>query len=614
MLRSRIKPIGESTSSHNPQHILCSPTNDTTKTVEHSSLPSNNFHRVLPRRKRSRQEESQTRNTRSIFGRPVRFALIFLGCLCFVRTLEVGYKLSIGGVSAGEFGRFFVGWSSSWIFHEGSEGESDQIRKRNETTVTIDNYYSRPHIREAVPLIVGGSDGSGTRAFVRILEQLDVPMVVQDRGTMDVHAKEMYHGQGWPTLVISVLNVTRSASYNVHDLPVTLFESTQREIGKFLNSMQKAGKALVSSTVTSAAVPGRTSTIEKKWATGVLWGFKAPVSILLLPLFREQLPAMKVLHVVRDGRDTALSDNHSPVHKFYSSYYSNAAILNDALLEDETLTRSTRYNVKAMQLWNDWNKQVYDYGVRYSDGKSLDVLVMRTEDLVHYPLESVHLLADFVGSLHTAEQLCCLSRMVATDLGQSNRGRVDPFEMEEADKDASSEDRQVDPRDFENIRRRFVQFRATGPQGNQGRRLLQQSSGDVGKEDTPADIFKSGEKVATANHPEHDIHPPLRVPNHDERHAVDSVQVAKMQQILNDRRAAKRKEHEQVQSPEEVKSRYGKWMKLLSTNPEFANRLRREGRESLALFGYDPPRDFMDFIPRPALIPRCDASLISCSK
>ena len=86
----------------------------------------------------------------------------------------------------------------------------------------IDDYYSRPHIREPVPLIVGGSDGSGTRAFVDILVKLGVPMVIDDAGTADAHGKVMCSGKGWPCVVSKVLNVTRSANYSAEMLPASL--------------------------------------------------------------------------------------------------------------------------------------------------------------------------------------------------------------------------------------------------------------------------------------------------------------------------------------------------------------------------------------------------------
>jgi len=51
-------------------------------------------------------------------------------------------------------------------------------------------------------VVVGGSDGSGTRSVVALLEKLGVFMVVDDRGTNDVHAAEM---GGWPPVVSGFL-------------------------------------------------------------------------------------------------------------------------------------------------------------------------------------------------------------------------------------------------------------------------------------------------------------------------------------------------------------------------------------------------------------------------
>ncbi len=41
------------------------------------------------------------------------------------------------------------------------------------------------------------------------------------------------------------------------------------------------------------------------------WGFKNPRNMLLLPFLDEQFPEMKFIHVVRDGRDMALSSNQN---------------------------------------------------------------------------------------------------------------------------------------------------------------------------------------------------------------------------------------------------------------------------------------------------------------
>lgn len=42
---------------------------------------------------------------------------------------------------------------------------------------------------------------------------------------------------------------------------------------------------------------------------GLSWGWKCPHSYLLIPFLRSQFPRMKFIHVIRDGRDMAFSEN-----------------------------------------------------------------------------------------------------------------------------------------------------------------------------------------------------------------------------------------------------------------------------------------------------------------
>jgi hypothetical protein len=46
--------------------------------------------------------------------------------------------------------------------------------------------------------------------------------------------------------------------------------------------------------------------------------------------------------------------------------------------------------------------------------------------------------------------------------------------------------------------------------------------------------------------------------------------------------------------PRNVKDRYGKWKQRLEGNPELSARLHEEGKEALAIFGYEPVKTFMD--------------------
>jgi hypothetical protein len=45
------------------------------------------------------------------------------------------------------------------------------------------------------------------------------------------------------------------------------------------------------------------------------WGWKEPRSIYLLPFLHRHLPALRFLHVVRDGRDMALSSNQNQLRR-----------------------------------------------------------------------------------------------------------------------------------------------------------------------------------------------------------------------------------------------------------------------------------------------------------
>ncbi len=62
-------------------------------------------------------------------------------------------------------------------------------------------------------LIIGGSDGSGTRGVVDVLQSLHVDVVYEDRGTMDVHGQEMFEGLGWPELVKVALRASGGSAY-----------------------------------------------------------------------------------------------------------------------------------------------------------------------------------------------------------------------------------------------------------------------------------------------------------------------------------------------------------------------------------------------------------------
>ena len=81
--------------------------------------------------------------------------------------------------------------------------------------------------------------------------------------------------------------------------------------------------------------------VRARYAARVAFGFKAPISMVLLPLFAEVLGPFKFVHVVRDGRDLAFSDNQSPVLRFYNATFGTAAWARHARAPE----------ARALELW-----------------------------------------------------------------------------------------------------------------------------------------------------------------------------------------------------------------------------------------------------------------------
>jgi Sulfotransferase family len=104
-------------------------------------------------------------------------------------------------------------------------------------------------------------------------------------------------------------------------------------------------------------------------APGRSWGWKEPRSIYLLPFFHRHLPALRFLHVVRDGRDLALSSNQNQLRK-----HGDAAPIPPDLPEAE----------RSIALWSWVNLGAARYGEEHLGDHYLRV---RFEDLCARPVE-----------------------------------------------------------------------------------------------------------------------------------------------------------------------------------------------------------------------------------
>jgi hypothetical protein len=108
------------------------------------------------------------------------------------------------------------------------------------------------------------------------------------------------------------------------------------------------------------------------------WGWKEPRSIYLIPLFDRYLPNLRFLHVVRDGRDMALSKNQNQLRKHGSL----------AGLPREGLGPAAQ----SIALWAWANSEAARYG-RESLGERY--LRIRFEDLCREPEAAAARVLDF---------------------------------------------------------------------------------------------------------------------------------------------------------------------------------------------------------------------------
>jgi hypothetical protein len=115
-------------------------------------------------------------------------------------------------------------------------------------------------------------------------------------------------------------------------------------------------------------------------AEATCWGWKEPRSIYLLPFLDQEHPALRFLHVVRDGRDMAFSSNQQQLMKHGS-----------VVLERRV---SWRRPIRSIALWNDVNLMAADFGERVLGER---YKLVRFEDLCAEPAHSVEGIYRFFG-------------------------------------------------------------------------------------------------------------------------------------------------------------------------------------------------------------------------
>lgn len=269
-------------------------------------------------------------------------------------------------------------------------------------TTALDNYYSRSHLDFSTPsvLILGGLEGSGASAVLDALMHYKISILTLDEAsTQNIEA--------WQNIENAVLEAgIQTANYDFASLPESTQTAVKIEWQKIMQMMPQF-----------SAEGGRT----------ILYAIQAQDALFLLPVLKALISQpIKFLHCIRDGRDLSLLSGkeiphssrerrlgtatatslHSTAEQYLlDHYYQNTD-------PDVEGTNNQRI-VKAMRLWDDFNKDSLQWQQDHADASTFEYLAVRAEDFLspETKLESLIQLKHFVHAEDmTIESLCCLSR------------------------------------------------------------------------------------------------------------------------------------------------------------------------------------------------------------
>jgi sulfotransferase family protein len=186
------------------------------------------------------------------------------------------------------------------------------------------------------PVVIGAMGGSGTRVIARLVEGAGV-----------------------------FIGTNRNRAEDAREFVEFYDRWINRYLGREVLPLSQAEQAAMAREFQDC-VARHCATIP---APDLDWGWKEPRSIYLVPFFRKRFPSLKFIHVIRDGRDMALSKNQNQLRKH------GEAVLDPASDSLPALVRSAI-------LWSRINRAAADYGESVLGDRYLRV---RFEDVCQDP-------------------------------------------------------------------------------------------------------------------------------------------------------------------------------------------------------------------------------------
>lgn len=203
------------------------------------------------------------------------------------------------------------------------------------------------------PIVVGALGGSGTRSLVYILDKLGIWMGKLRNENEDAIATRQFLEHHFASLQSGITPDSRQTKDIIDAFSKAIF-------------------------IHRRAIPYSLSP----------WGWKNPRTMWLIPFLTMVFPGARFIHLVRDGRDMALSSNQTLLHKHGSlllgEKYSNDPIVNQ------------------LNLWTLGNEYAITTGRQHLRDHFLTV---RYEDICFDTRNTIKGIADFLDSRLTEESL-----------------------------------------------------------------------------------------------------------------------------------------------------------------------------------------------------------------
>jgi Sulfotransferase family len=223
------------------------------------------------------------------------------------------------------------------------------------------------------PIVIGGFGGSGTRVVARIVKQAGYYM-----GTN--------------------LNESEDAMEFVEFYDRWINRYLLRWLVPFYNEEND----LMDSDFRSCVSRHR----REIAAEDARWGWKNPRSIHVLPFIHGQLPNLKFIQVVRDGRDIAFSTNDVQLRRHGS------ALLDPILLNAPP-------PIRTASLWARINMEAASYGEAQL---ARQYLILKFERLCQTPHQAVKEIFDFLGTNHDNVAVAAHEVVTPSSIGRWQHG------------------------------------------------------------------------------------------------------------------------------------------------------------------------------------------------